>query len=177
MKKLLLLAITCVLGIMTNASTVKWQVTNIQSSPSTTVAANWVVQIYTSGVTFDYAKAVSGEISATFSGSTVAASSGSSFRASGEVKDGQEKNTTVSYYMVIYDDANIANAKNYIVSSAKSVTANASGSDVPLSFGSMSSTNTSNMFNNSSWVAVPEPTSGLLMFLGAAGLALKRKKA
>jgi hypothetical protein len=27
------------------------------------------------------------------------------------------------------------------------------------------------------WTAVPEPTSGLLMLLGVAGLALKRKRA
>jgi len=36
-------------------------------------------------------------------------------------------------------------------------------------------------YNNSSpntgWVAVPEPTSGLLLLLGVAGLALKRKRA
>ena len=30
---------------------------------------------------------------------------------------------------------------------------------------------------NGTWTAVPEPTSGLLMLLGVAGLALKRKKA
>ncbi|MBR4616199.1 MAG: PEP-CTERM sorting domain-containing protein [Kiritimatiellae bacterium] len=31
--------------------------------------------------------------------------------------------------------------------------------------------------NASNWAAVPEPTSGLLLLLGMAGLALKRKRA
>ena len=31
--------------------------------------------------------------------------------------------------------------------------------------------------NTSNWAAVPEPTSGLLLLLGMAGLALKRKRA
>ena len=31
--------------------------------------------------------------------------------------------------------------------------------------------------NAGNWAAVPEPTSGLLLLLGMAGLALKRKRA
>lgn len=37
--------------------------------------------------------------------------------------------------------------------------------------------NFSTAISNASWSAVPEPTSGLLMLLGMAGLALKRKRA
>ena len=32
-------------------------------------------------------------------------------------------------------------------------------------------------FNGGSWQSVPEPTSGLLLLIGVAGLALKRKRA
>ena len=32
-------------------------------------------------------------------------------------------------------------------------------------------------FDAGTWTAVPEPTSGLLLLLGVAGLALKRKRA
>lgn len=37
--------------------------------------------------------------------------------------------------------------------------------------------NFSTAISSASWSAVPEPTSGLLMLLGMAGLALKRKRA
>ena len=37
--------------------------------------------------------------------------------------------------------------------------------------------NLSTAISNATWSAVPEPTSGLLLLLGMAGLALKRKRA
>ena len=42
-----------------------------------------------------------------------------------------------------------------------------------LSFGNMASQTQ----NPANWAAVPEPTSGLLMLLGMAGLALRRRRA
>ena len=39
------------------------------------------------------------------------------------------------------------------------------------------SLNFSTAISNASWSAVPEPTSGLLMLLGMAGLALRRRRA
>lgn len=42
-----------------------------------------------------------------------------------------------------------------------------------LGFGNMASATQ----NASNWQSVPEPTSGLLVLLGMAGLALKRKRA
>jgi hypothetical protein len=87
-----------------------------------------------------------------------------------------------SIYMVIYDATSIASADNYIVSDVMTITANAAGSAVSSGFGSMVATTSQNKFLNSSWTAVPsesvpEPTSGLLMLLGVAGLALRRKQA
>lgn len=177
MKKMIIAACAITIGVVANAATVKWAVTNVQSSPDVAVAAGWAVQIYTSATTYDYAKAATGDITATFEGSTVAA--GANFRANGTVPDGQANGTTVSYYMVIYDNASIADAKNYIVSAQKEAIATAAGSDITLSFGSMSSAASSNMFVSSFWTstAVPEPTSGLLMLLGMAGLALRRRRA
>jgi hypothetical protein len=176
MKKLMVTMMAIALAAIANAATVKGSVTNVQVSPNTAVAAGWAVQIFDQSVAYDYAKAVAGDITAWTTGSTVA--SGTSFRANGTAT--QADGSTESYYMVIYDNASIADAKNYIVSSLKSVTTNAAGSDVNASFGSMSGTGSTNMFLSSSWTAtsaVPEPTSGLLLLLGMAGLALKRKRA
>lgn len=161
------------LGIAANAAAVNWQANAIQSSPDTAVAAGWLVQIYASTVTFDYDSAKAGTITAWNTGATVAA--GTTFRATGSGT--QDNGTTVSYYAVIYDASTVAAAKNYIVSDAVAVTTNDAGSAASLPFGAMTATTTANKFLNSSWTAVPEPTSGLLMLLGIAGLALKRKRA
>ena len=161
------------LGIAANAAAVNWQSNAIQSSPDTAVAAGWLVQIYTSSVSFSYDAAKEGSIATWTTGATVAA--GTTFRATGSGT--QDNGTTVSYYAVICDASTVAAAKNYIVSDAVSVTINDAGSSGMLSFGAMTATTSANKFLNSSWTAVPEPTSGLLMLLGMAGLALRRRRA
>ena len=175
MKKLTIIGALMVLGIVANAATVNWSANAIQNSPDVTVGAGWLVEVYTSSVSYDYAKAVSGDIAAWSSTSTVAA--GTTFRAAGSVEDGLVNGTSGTFYAVIYDGASASAAKNYIVSDMVTVSATAAGNPVPLSFGAMTATTAANKFLNSSWQAVPEPTSGLLMLLGMAGLALRRRRA
>ena len=179
MKKIIIAAAVALMGIAVNAATVNWSVNAVQNSPDNTVGAGWIVQIFDSSVTYDYTKAVSGDISAWVSGTTVAA--GTTFRAAGSTT--MDNGTSKSIYMVIYDATSIASADNYIVSDVMTITANAAGSPVSSGFGSMiATTAAANKFLNSSWTAVPsesvpEPTSGLLLLLGMAGLALRRKQA
>ena len=173
MKKMMVAAAIAMLGIAVQAATVNWSINAIQSSPDNAVGAGWIVQVFDSSVTFDYAKVASGDITAWINGSTVAA--GATFRAAGTAT--MDNGTTKNVYAVIYDATSIDSAKNYIVSDVLSLTANAAGSNVLASFGAMTGTTSSNKFQNSSWTAVPEPTSGLLMLLGMAGLALRRRRA
>lgn len=175
MKKMIIAAAVALVGVALNAATVNWSVNAVQSSPDNTVGAGWIVQIFDSSVTYDYAKAASGDITAWVSGSTVAA--GTTFRAAGSTT--MDNGTSKSIYMVIYDATSIGDADNFIVSDVMTITANAAGSAVSSGFGSMIATTTQNKFLNSSWTstaAVPEPTSGLLLLLGVAGLALRRKQ-
>ena len=175
MKKILIAVAAIMIGVVANAAAVSWSITNIQSSPSTEVAAGWLVQIYSSSVAYSFEDAKAGNIAATFTGATV--SSGSAFRAGQKETDAASAGETVTLYAVIYDAATIADAKYYIVSDTASKTVAASGADISVAFGSMAGTTAANKFLNSSWQAVPEPTSGLLLLLGMAGLALKRKRA
>ena len=78
----------------------------------------------------------------------------------------------------------VINGDDVFLSANKTVTGQASDT-VAVSFGGLG-TATKNAFSDSTatfaangagWYAVPEPTSGLLMLLGMAGLALKRKRA
>ncbi len=174
MKKIIITALLVLCGTIVQAASVNWSVNAIQSSPSATVGAGWVVQIYSSDVVFSYDAAKAGEISAWQSGATVAA--GTTFRASGSGT--QANGTTVSYYAVVYDSSSIAAAQNYIISDSVSIETAEGGASINLPFGAMSATVAANKFLNSSWqsVNIPEPTSGLLLLVGGALLALRRKR-
>ncbi len=75
---------------------------------------------------------------------------------------------SISAFVVIFDAADYASAKNYIITGEKSATWLSSGGAQILAYGTM---------KNVAWTAIPEPTSGLLALLGFAGLALRRRRA
>lgn len=88
--------------------------------------------------------------------------------ASGSVAAGNQ-----SFHLIVFNNATAENATYFFVSDA--VEANVDASlDTAFTFGSQQ-TATSDMSN---WTAVaPEPTSGLLLLIGCAGLALRRRRA
>ena len=74
-----------------------------------------------------------------------------------------------TYYTVIFNGA-VTDADHFMITSEKTASVPASGS-LAMAFG----TQASNTWNT--MTAVPEPTSGLLMLVGLAGLALRRRRA
>ena len=83
------------------------------------------------------------------------------------VNDGLTAEVDYNFYYVLTD------SNGTLKSAVKSnITALGTGSQT-IGFGNQA-TYTGNSGN---WQAVPEPTSGLLLLLGVAGLALKRKRA
>lgn len=77
----------------------------------------------------------------------------------------------------------IINGDNVFISDlSRSIVTPADESTMPISIGdqfdfSTAALTQSSTFGGAGWYAVPEPTSGLLMLLGMAGLALRRKRA
>ncbi len=93
--------------------------------------------------------------------------------------DSAKKYADVSIFAIVFDAANYADAKNYMVltdsegntiKTERNTTAYNSDSKTIFDFGSQA---------NNTWHAigtVPEPTSGLLILVGVASLALRRKR-
>ena len=176
MKKLIIAAAIAIAAAVTQAASVSWTVNNIQASPDTSASAGWLVQIYAAGTEFTYEAAKAGTITALDSATSVA--SGTIFKASGSFGN-YNANDPVNTFAVIFDAGTVDAAKNFIVSDVLNKSISAAGANLSIAFGNMAATTTTNMFRNSTWsaAAVPEPTSGLLILLGMAGLALRRRRA
>ena len=155
MEKLLILAAVIVASVAANAASFKWTAGNMYGSDGTTKWASTVnlyAMVDSVATLVDSANAASG---------TVANKSFSSdILVGGNYYD---------FYFTIED------AGKTFTSQTVNVGAQATSVGT-ITFGNMASATQ----NASNWVGtspVPEPTSGLLMLLGMAGLALRRRRA
>ena len=83
---------------------------------------------------------------------------------------------SLTAFAVVVDSTDLATANNYFLVSdgaTKTATFTSATGIKSLAWGDQ----TSYTQGAGKWAAVPEPTSGLLMLLGMAGLALRRKRA
>ena len=179
MKKLMIVLAAIALAGATQAATMTWNVLNMQSQG---VEAGWMVALYDSSTTFDYAQAKSGDLAAWYTGTTETYGTAGAVRVTSSGNNNPSgaafsAGDSISAYAVIFNAATIADATQYMVSSAQSATVGASGGNITLGFGSMAATTTANKFYGATWESVPEPTSGLLMLVGLGALALRRRKA
>lgn len=165
MRKLILLAVGLALTSMANAAAVKWQATAIKDINGNSIgakaeSAGW------SAVCTIYA-ADGSTVIGTSTDKTAAMS-----KFDGSV-DGTAVDTTYYAQLVITDDKG-----NTITSEKAQFTTDSAAEYGPLNFSTGGNFATSGAKINyaSGWAAAPEPTSGLLLLLGMAGLALKRKR-
>ena len=166
MKKVLIMAAIIVAGVAANASSFKWTGTNIYGSDGKTKFTG-TVEVFAYLSTASVADAVKVTDIAVNNGTIVAAAGSTTAGFTYDWTDASV-GSKYNFYMVVEDGGKAYNSSSII----KSGTAQAT-STITVAFANMQSATQ----NASNWQVVPEPTSGLMLLLGVAGLALKRKRA
>ena len=162
------------LATSVQAASIIWKLTPITASESNAAAAG-MVGYFMDASTYDAFSALTADQVAsyaaanyTFTGTTTK-NARTGVVTLAPTSGNYENESTVQGYVVLFDTADAATADYYVATSVVSGNIPASGATTTLDFGSVAS--------NGGWqtTAVPEPTSGLLLLLGMAGLALRRR--
>ena len=185
MRKLLIALAIATVGITASAATVDWRVWVTDGTKTANaydgytaylvVASAWDAATISaktfsdSSIVLDSATFNAGSGKATYTYKTLDASGGTGGR-SVDVASLAEGGALNVYYILLNDNKDPS--EYYKISDA--LTGRASTGE--LTFGTNTSIAQSTL-SGGEWTAVPEPTSGLLLLLGMAGLALKRKRA
>lgn len=144
----------------------------LTSGNDATSAIADVVTLLTAGSDYTAASTYMG------SGTLTTAAGGGSVSAPTSGKTVSEG--TYTGFFVLFDSATpkAGDSKYVVVSGASTLTKSVAATTAQVVFASGNASSiVSNSANWNSYGAVPEPTSGLLVLLGMAGLALKRKRA
>ena len=200
MKRIMIAATVIAMAIGVNAATVSWTCTNVKDTGGTALSsgASYVFFYTTASAASDAiaafvaadgtgTDALNGllaganwhdtkktTLAGNFGIGTSAALGGYTLPSNSDV--GLADATKYYMFMVVTDTETVTDATKYFVASGNATTAGAttagssSGANIAFALGSQAS--------NTTWyTAAPEPTSGLLMLLGMAGLALRRRRA
>lgn len=181
MKKLMTFATVAMLAAVTHAAAVGWSLagaTNykgdaysffvIGQNGTESIAA--ITALLDDGKDFSSYAFGTGNIANNGNAVVTAAASGKTLDAG----------TSYTGFFVIFDSATVTSgsAKYVVVSEAPNLTQNPSATAAQFNFiAGNQATFLNNADNWKSYGSVPEPTSGLLMLLGVAGLALRRRRA
>ena len=170
MKKLLVVVAALTIAAVAQASSFKWTAANVYGADGTTKFTGTAeIYAYLSTATLADAVKVADAyvVGGTFKSDAVGTANGFTYEWADAVGD-----KTYNFYFVIEDGGKEFSSATSDPSVIKSGIAAATATTT-VGFANMQSATQ----NASNWAAVPEPTSGLLLILGMAGLALKRKRA
>lgn len=192
MKKLMIACVAVAMAAVAQAASINWAITNVYSPSDSTAKVDagsmsaWLfvtanstdVTVKTTTLAAVQAVLDSGDLTGL---ADLAASHANNSAAAGAFTGATGLPTTFSSgsltaFAVVVDSTDLASAQNYFLAG--------NGAEKTASFTSATGTKQLNWGSQASitqaaggWTAVPEPTSGLLLLLGMAGLALKRKVA
>ena len=181
------------MAVASQAATYNWtwgvSGTGQLMKPGTTGSS--AADLVTSGTAYLFADLTSSQLSTIVSDFSAGSYTASGYEktagiASGSITkvswdDSRASGTSVNWYMIV--TANIGGDDYLFISDALTKSRQADGKNTKVTFDLLSSSTPAAQlatggYAGAGWyTAAPEPTSGLLMLLGMAGLALKRKRA
>lgn len=184
MKKIMIAFAAIAMAVCANAATVMWSAANVYEMGTTTKATGYTAFFLSTTDMFNgetqlakgysYADATAalaaGDISFL---SDYAVNSATLSNGAGNNKattDAANSQTWTGYLVIL--DGTLETAQNAYITSTATKATGATGGQATLLFSSNTGTQSA-----ANWQAVPEPTSGLLMLVGLAGLALRRRRA
>ena len=181
MKKLMIAAAIVCAAAISHGAALNWGVNSITDSKDNKVSLGGTIAYFMDAATYDtFSGLTSDKVAAyckdnyLYDATTQAGRGGATFeKSSGNyVYDPDpSKNPKVSGYIVLFDTADAADAKNYAYTAVDTKVTPSSGN---IMFTKNFATDTAGWKEITN---VPEPTSGLLLLIGVAGLALKRRRA
>ncbi len=182
MKKIIVFIMAVGAVALANAAAVDWSASAVLDPVKTaennknTAASGWLGYLIMASdldtITADLANGNTDSLIASAVGASKTSSSKGAFQtgtATGDVAAGSQ-----NFYMIVLNAGSADAATSYYVSQMVTKDVDAS-LDTLITFGSQ----TANTKDASNWktMGVPEPTSAMLMLVGLAGLALRRKRA
>lgn len=173
MKKIMIAFAAVAMVACANAAALNWGLYGITSTEDATGAAAGNVGYFMSASTWDAFQDLDADEVAAFCAANYTYTANTTDGRTGAALSGTSGTynigDTVSGYIVLFDNAKAADANWYANTTVQNVTVPSSG-NATISMGFASDT--------TGWQStdVPEPTSGLLLLLGVAGLALRRKQ-
>ena len=169
MKKLIVATAALLVAVVANAASITWTATADSTVLPDSSAANGVVAYLFEGTLSAtvLADVEAGTWNPDSSGYLYTKNAGTTGSIS-QTKIGSYENETISFSMLLFDAATYATSKNYKYAEVEDVVFTTANKTVAFATPLQATT----------WTAIaPEPTSGLLMLLGVAGLALRRRRA
>ena len=188
MKKLMIMALAAVSAMALNAATVSWTITNVKQGDAGVSGTAYVFFVAGDSADTSWATGLANKGAAAVKDAIASAGANISYQNSNagifsyttaqgftlksNADLGLTGDTQYTAYAIIFDSAEITDASKFIVTGTRTANTyeDSSSSNRAFAIGSQAS---------ATWnaVAVPEPTSGLLMLVGLAGLALRRRRA